>query len=80
MPWSVVTIIPTSTTAQPAVFRPALEIEGRSTLLLVDQIRSLDLDYVHGDPVHYLDHDEMSSVEHALVFYLGLGLSGPRAA
>lgn len=79
MAWSVVTIIPTSTTAQPAVFRPSLEIDGRSTLLLVDQIRSIDLDYVHGDPVHYLDHDEMSWVEHALTFYLGLGLSGPKA-
>lgn len=79
MPWSVVTIVPTSTTARPAVFRPALEIGGKSTLLLVDQIRSLDLDYVHGDPVHYLDHDEMSTVEHALTCYLGLGLDRPKS-
>lgn len=72
MPWNVVTIVPTSTTAQPAVFRPELEIDGRLTRFLVDQIRSIDISYVHGDPVHYLDRDEISEVEHAVIRYLGL--------
>jgi mRNA interferase MazF len=72
MPWSVTTIIPTSTVAQPAVFRPALEINGQVTRFLVDQIRSIDLSYIHGDPVYYLDRDEISEVEHAVTRYFGL--------
>jgi mRNA interferase MazF len=72
MPWSVATIVPTSTTAQPAVFRPEIEISGVPTRFLVDQIRTVDVRYIHGDPVHYLDRDEMAEVEYAVVRYLGL--------
>jgi mRNA interferase MazF len=72
MPWSVATVIPTSTTAQEAVFRPALEIGGQPTRLLVDQIRSIDVDYIVGDPVHYLERDELAEVERAVARYLGL--------
>ncbi|MBB4934169.1 mRNA-degrading endonuclease toxin of MazEF toxin-antitoxin module [Lipingzhangella halophila] len=54
------------------IFRPQLEIAGSVTRLLVDQMRSVDVDYVHGDPVHYLDRSEMAEVEHAVVRYLGL--------
>ncbi|HZN18447.1 MAG TPA: type II toxin-antitoxin system PemK/MazF family toxin [Micromonosporaceae bacterium] len=72
MPWSVATVIPTSTTAQPAVFRPLLEINGQQTRLLVDQIRSIDTDYITGDPVYYLARDELAEVEHAVLRYLGL--------
>jgi mRNA interferase MazF len=72
MPWSVVTVIPTSTNAQPAVFRPELVIMGTKTRFLVDQIRTIDIVYVHGDPVAYLDRDEMANVEHAVTRYLGL--------
>ncbi|MEV0112254.1 type II toxin-antitoxin system PemK/MazF family toxin [Streptomyces sp. NPDC050844] len=72
MPWNVATIIPTSTSAQPAVFRPELEIAGALTRLLVDQIRSVDATYIQGDPVHYLDRREMAEVEHAVSHYLGL--------
>jgi mRNA interferase MazF len=72
MLWSVATIIPTSTAAQPAVFRPVLEINGQLTRFLVDQIRGIDLSYVHGDPVYYLDRDEISEVEHAVTRYFGL--------
>jgi mRNA interferase MazF len=72
MPWSVATIVPTSTTAQPAVFRPSMEINGQETEFLVDRIRSIDTDYLIGDPVHYLEHDELAEVEHAVARYLGL--------
>ena len=72
MPWSVATIVPTSTTAQPAVFRPSMEINGQETRVLVDQIRSIDTDYLIGDPVHYLERDELAEVEHAVARYLGL--------
>lgn len=72
MPWNVATIIPTSTTAQPAVFRPALEVNGQETRFLVDQIRSIDINYITGDPVHYLERDELAEIEHAVSRYLGL--------
>jgi mRNA interferase MazF len=72
MPWSVATVIPTSTAAQPAVFRPALEIHGQVTRFLVDQIRSIDTSYIHGEPVYYLDRDELREVEYAMIRYLGL--------
>ena len=72
MPWSVATVVPTSTTAQEAVFRPVLDIDGQATRFLVDQIRSVDIDYIIGDPVHYLELDELAEVEHAVIRYLGL--------
>lgn len=72
MPWNVIMIVPTSTTAQPAVFRPSMEINGQETRVLVDQIRSIDTDYIIGDPVHYLERDELAQVEHAVARYLGL--------
>jgi len=71
-PLAVVTVIPTSTSAGRAVFRPELEIDGRPTTLLVDQIRSIDTDYVVGDPVDYLNRDELAEVELALAHYLGV--------
>ena len=72
MPWSVVTIIPTSTSAQPAVFRPSLELMGTETRALCDQIRTIDIDYVHGDPIDFLSRDEMEKVDYALSRYLGV--------
>lgn len=72
MPWSVATMIPTSSSAQPAVFRPELEVAGTLTRFLVDQIRTVDVRYIHGEPVHYLDRSELAKVEHAVTRYLGL--------
>ncbi|MEV6795200.1 type II toxin-antitoxin system PemK/MazF family toxin [Streptomyces sp. NPDC051320] len=70
--WSTVVIVPTSTSAQPAVFRPQLTIADRDTLLLVDQIRTIDTRYVVGDPVDYLANEDMAQVEQTLSLYLGL--------
>lgn len=72
MPWSVATIVPTSTSAQPAIFRPQLEIGGALTRFLVDQIRTVDVRHIHGDPVAYLERNELAEVEHAVTRYLGL--------
>lgn len=79
-PLSVVTVIPASTSAQSAIHRPELEIAGRPTRMLVDQIRSIDTDYLTGDPVDNLSRDQMAEVELALAHYLGLHtVSPPRA-
>lgn len=77
-PLSVVTVIPTSTSAGPSVHRPELEIAGRSTRMLVDQIRSIDTDYVVGEPVDYLTRDQLTEVELALAHYLGSQDATPR--
>jgi mRNA interferase MazF len=71
-PLSVVTVVPTSTSAGPSIHRPELEVAGRLTRVLVDQIRSIDLDYVVGDPVDYLTRDQLAEVELALAHYLGV--------
>ncbi|MFD4422211.1 type II toxin-antitoxin system PemK/MazF family toxin [Agromyces sp. NPDC058484] len=71
-PLSVVTVVPTSTSAGSSVHRPELEVAGRLTRMLVDQIRSIDVDYVVGDPVAYLTGDQLAEVELALVHYLGV--------
>ena len=73
--WSTVTVAPTSTSAQDAVFRPRLTIGGRSTVVLVDQVRTLDLRYVFGDPVDYLTHTDLGQVDYALGLYLGLKIT-----
>jgi mRNA interferase MazF len=70
--WSTVTVIPTSNSAQPSVFRPEVVIAGRETRILVDQIRIIDASYVAGDLVDYLTRDDMAQVDHTLSRYLGL--------
>ena len=70
--WSTVTIIPTSTSAQASVFRPEAIIAGRSTRILIDQIRSIDIRYVVGELVDYLSRGDMAQVDHTLSRYLGL--------
>ena len=74
MAWSVATIVPTSRSAQAAVFRPTLDLLGMPTRFLVDQIRSIDTHYVEGDPVAYLEREEMAEIDYAVSRYLGLGL------
>jgi mRNA interferase MazF len=69
---STVTIMPTSTSAQASVFRPQLEIAGRPTRILVDQIRPIDTMYILGDVVDYLARDDMAQVEYVLARYFGM--------
>lgn len=80
-PLSVVTVIPTSTSAGPSIHRPELEIAGRPTRMLVDQVRSIDIDYVAGDPIDHLTRDQFAAVELALAHYLGVqGAARPRSS
>ncbi|CAM4516173.1 type II toxin-antitoxin system PemK/MazF family toxin [Nocardia ninae] len=68
---SVVTIVPTSTSARSSVFRPVTEIDGRETLLLVDQVRTIDLDYL-GKFVEMLNRTDVAALDDALGRYLGI--------
>lgn len=71
-PLSVVTVVPTSTSAGRSIHRPELHIAGRQTRLLVDQIRSIDIDYLVGDPIDYLTRDQLAEVDLAVAHYLGI--------
>ena len=70
--WSTVTILPTSTSAQAAIFRPDVVIAGRDTKILIDQIRTIDTRSVAGELVDYLSHDDMAQVGQCLSRHLGL--------
>ncbi|HEY1916377.1 MAG TPA: type II toxin-antitoxin system PemK/MazF family toxin [Streptosporangiaceae bacterium] len=70
--WSTATVIPTSTSAQPSVFRPEVVIAGRETKVLIDQLRTIDASYITGELVDYLTRDDMAQVEHGLSRYLGM--------
>ncbi|MEV5007284.1 type II toxin-antitoxin system PemK/MazF family toxin [Streptomyces sp. NPDC055692] len=70
--WSTAVIVPTSTSAQPAIFRPQLVIAGRETRALTDQVRTIDTQFVVGDPVDHLTGQDMAQVEFALGRLLGL--------
>jgi mRNA interferase MazF len=72
MAWSVATIVPTSTRALPAVFRPEIELGGVPTRFLVDQLRSIDVRFVLDEPAFFLHRNELEEVEHAVARYLGL--------
>lgn len=71
-PWSTVIVVPTSTRAQGSAFRPQAVVAGRTTRLLVDQLRTIDTRYVTGDLVDFLKREDMAQVEYAVVRYLGL--------
>lgn len=70
--WSTVTVVPTSTSAQASAFRPETVVAGRSTRMLVDQMRTIDTRYFVGDLVDFLNRENMEQVEYAVVRYLGL--------
>lgn len=53
-------------------FRPVLDLLGQQVVYLVDQLRSVDTSYIHGDPVHYLGVHELAEVEVGVARYLGL--------
>lgn len=70
--WSMVTIVPTSTSAAPSQFRPEIDMDGTATRLLVDQIRSIDVAYLKGEPVGYLSREDMTRLDAVVTRYLGL--------
>jgi len=68
---STVVVAPTSTSALPTVFRPEVEIAGRRTTVLAEQIRALDRSRL-GRRVGTLAQTELRAVDDALKVVLGL--------
>jgi len=69
---STVIIAPTSTRAQPASFRPEVEIDGRRTRVLVEQLGAVDPTRL-GESHGLLAFRELREVDRALAVVLGLG-------
>jgi mRNA interferase MazF len=64
-------VAPTSTSARPATFRPAVEVGGRSTLVLVEQASAVDPSRL-GERVGHLGFAELRAVDAALRLVLAL--------
>ncbi len=68
---STVLVSPTSTSAQPASFRPAITLEGATTRVLVEQTTVVDPQRL-GRLAGRLDANELQVVDDALALVLGL--------
>jgi mRNA interferase MazF len=71
LPRSVVVVAPTSRRARAASFRPAAEIDGEATRILVEQLGAVDTRRL-GDLAGHLTHEEIWGVDEALTAVLGL--------
>lgn len=71
LPRSVVLIAPTSTSARGASFRPAIEIDGTTTKVLVEQMGAVDVTRL-GDIAGHLSSEEQWGVDAAILTVLGL--------
>jgi mRNA interferase MazF len=71
LPRSVVLIAPTSTRAKAASFRPEIEVEGKTTKVLVEQMGAVDINRL-GDLAGHLTSEEQWGVDEAILTILGL--------
>lgn len=66
-----IVVVPTSTRAQPAIFRPEVTVRGRRTRLLSDQLLTVDRSRV-GRSVGRLSGAELAELDGSLSRLLGL--------
>jgi mRNA interferase MazF len=71
LPRSVVIVVPTSSSARAASFRPEAEIVGITTRVLVEQIGVVDGRRL-GELAGHLTHEEMWDIDEALAVVLRL--------
>ncbi|MDT5025803.1 MAG: mRNA interferase MazF [Micromonosporaceae bacterium] len=65
LPLSTWLVAPTSASARPTSFRPEVEIGGKSTLVLVEQVAAIDPERL-GPLVGHLSQREMSDIDEAI--------------
>jgi mRNA interferase MazF len=68
---STVLVAPTSASAQPASFRPTIELDGQETRVLAEQTTVVDPQRL-GRSAGRLDAVELQAVDDALALVLGL--------
>lgn len=71
LPRSVVLVAPTSRRARPASFRPAIDLNGDTTRVLVEQVGAVDTSRL-GRLAGHLSPEELWGVDEALLTVLGL--------
>lgn len=71
MALSTTLVAPTSTSAQPATFRPTITLDDTETRVLVEQTTVVDPQRL-GRLMGRLDGDELRAVDDALALVLGL--------
>jgi mRNA interferase MazF len=71
LPRSVVLLAPTSTSARAASFRPEIDLGGRRTRVLVEQLGAVDVNRL-GRRVGRVSPDEQWQIDAALLTVLGL--------
>ena len=71
LPRSVVLVAPTSTRALPASYRPEIELMGRRTRVLVEQVGAVDASRL-GELAGHLTPEEQWGVDTALATVLDL--------
>ena len=71
LPRTVVLVAPTSTSARAASFRPELDVGGRRTRVLVEQIGAVDVNRF-GDQIGRVTIDQQWQIDAALLTVLGL--------
>jgi mRNA interferase MazF len=68
---STLIVAPTSTRAQPAIFRPEIEMDGVRTRVLTDQMRAVDASRL-GEFAGRLDAAETGEIDRAVRLLLGV--------
>lgn len=71
LPRSTVIVAPTSLSARAASFRPEIDVDGRTTRVLVEQIGAVDASRL-GSLSGHLTPEELWAVDDALGIVLGL--------
>lgn len=74
LPLSTLLVVPTSTAARVASFRPEVEIAGRATRVLPEQAVAVDPSRL-GESIGYLNFDEMRRVDAAMRIVTGASLT-----
>ena len=68
---STAIVAPASRGAAPATFRPAIDLKGQATRVLVEQLRAIDIERL-GERGGRLSAAEQRAVDDALALVLGL--------
>lgn len=63
---STVLVAPTSTSAQPAGFRPEINVRGVGTRVLLDQIKAVDVEKALSEYVGRVSPDEQADIDAGL--------------
>ena len=71
VPLSTWLVAPTSTSANPATFRPEVRIQGRTTRVLAEQTAAVDPSRL-GDPAGHLSFTEQRQLDAALRLVMDL--------